>query len=117
MSQLKKIPTSATDLSQQKSSSGPKNTSQQLVLKIQQDIIDSIVQIISETQQESLKNLSEAAEVLLSTQFSIQKVDKCLKLASTTSREIDKKLNDIMTYNFIPSIFFGPQLPSPGKEK
>lgn len=109
-SQLRNTPITITFLSEEMNSSVPKTISEELVYQIQQDITSSIVQIISETQQGAAKELSQTAEVLLSTQSAIQKVDTCLKLASTTSKEITVKLNDILTYNFIPPIYFGTQI-------
>lgn len=95
----------------------PKSTSDELLSQIEQDIMNSFVQVISDSQQGAIEELSQAAEILLNTQNTIQKVDKTLQGALNTSRSINTRLNDILSLNFIPQLYFGPQLSTQTQEK
>lgn len=110
----KAIPPSAA---KESPSTVPKSASDELLQQIQEDITTSMVTVITETQQVAVDELSQAAEVLLNTQVMVQKADKALQSAVSSTRSVNTRLDDILSLNFLPQLYFDPQLPSQGVER
>lgn len=85
----------------------PKSTSDELLQQMQQDLTESLVQVIAEAQQTAAEDLSQATELLLSTQVTMQRVHQSLHAGLSSSRQINNRLEDILSLNFIPKMYFG----------
>lgn len=94
--------------SEQSKNTVPKSISEELLQQMQQDLTDSLVQVISDSQQTAVEDLSQATELLLNTQVAMQRVHQSLHAGLSSSRNISNRLDDILSLNFIPKLYFGP---------
>lgn len=77
-----------------------------LMQNLQEDVTNSLKWLIHDTQEVCLEELTNCNQLLLSTQVVLQKDTIALRTAEHNLENISKKLDDILSFNFIPKIDF-----------
>lgn len=77
-----------------------------LMQNLQEDVTNSLKWLIHDTQEVCLEELISCNQLLLSTQVVLQKDTIALRTAEHNLENIAKKLDDILSFNFIPKIDF-----------
>lgn len=77
-----------------------------LMRDLQEDVTNSLKWLIQDTQEIALEELTNCNQLLLSSQVILQKDTSALRTAANNLENISKKLDDILSFNFIPQIEF-----------
>lgn len=98
------------DTSDKRKNSVPSSTTGQeggfLMRDLQEDVTNSLKWLIQDTQEIALEELTNCNQLLLSSQVILQKDTSALRTAANNLENISKKLDDILSFNFIPQIEF-----------
>lgn len=89
------------------SSNVPSSTNQGFLMQdLQEDVTNSLKWLIQDTQEIALEELTSCNQLLLSSQVVLQKDTSALRTAAVNLENVSKKLDDILSFNFIPQIEF-----------
>lgn len=77
-----------------------------LMQDLQEDVTNSLKWLIQDTQEAALEELRNCNQLLLSTQVVLQKDTSALQTAANNLENVSQKLDDILSFNFIPKIEF-----------
>uniref|UniRef100_A0A336LU07 Biogenesis of lysosome-related organelles complex 1 subunit 3 n=1 Tax=Culicoides sonorensis TaxID=179676 RepID=A0A336LU07_CULSO len=111
--ELHRLPSQKPDeKSEPSNESQNRNKSDNILMRdLEEDVTNSLKWLIQDNVEITLDELSNCNQLLLSTQVILQKDNSAIKQAANNLENISTRLDDILSFNFIPKIEFQIKTP------